>query len=297
MKISVIPYAYNEPFTKDQVPNNIGRYGPFFQEVEMQPGDLKSYMKNNIVWSPFLFEGGARKGEFNKMQMDCLVFDYDEGSLDRDEILKRMRKLEYFNLCYTKQVIFAGSPRNNNDGLHKYRIIIPFGETLKIDDMYPQVYQRICDDMASVGVPLDATKDLARMFYSTDFADIYSASDDIQGDFGLMYRFIRSKIKNEKKAAQKQKILNIYGSKSRAKKFSGDLPSMEVAYQRWPRFKGYTDDMSVGQRGKIQYSLMCYLQKAGYSRQDFEEFVLNHQEIPWEDDDMERTFKNNMKSW
>jgi len=296
MKISVIQYNYKEPFTKDQVPRFIGRdkvdeYGrgwvsPKFQEIEMPPEQLSDYLKNNIVWSPFLFEGGVRHSDNNKKYIDCIAFDYDEGSLTWEEIVERMMQIEYFGWIKNFQVIFAGSPRNSVE-VHKYRIVIPFKKSFKIDN-YSKMYQKIVDDMKEVGVVLDSVKDLARIFYSVDFCEIHTTSDNILPDFKIISNVIKRSIKEKPKFKT-----------GRATKRSFDNNrDIEGFYKNSVNFQEKVQKINTSQhRGKDQYGLMNYLKACGFTKADFEEFVSNHNEIDWEMNDLTRTLNHNMKSW
>ena len=265
MKISVIGYQYQEPFSKEQVPNKIGSYGPFFQEVEFAPDRMKDYIKNNIVWSPFLFDGGVRLGSKNKMLMDCWVFDYDDGVLTPDEIIKLMRKIEYFSWADRYQIIFAGSPRNS-DTLHKYRIIIPFGETLKIDENYTKVYAKMIKDLKEVGLPLDgATKDLARMFYSVDFCEVTVNTDDIIPKFRLVYNNVKARVREE------DKLRFLDGVYSRKPRMKGQIkPEHLVKKPLYQRYRAAITP-TTAHLGVAQ--LVGYLKKSGCLITDIKDHV------------------------
>ncbi len=277
MKISAFGYEWQEPFSKEQIPNRSGRWGPFFTEVEMEVAQLAGYMKNNIIWSPFLFEGGARHGSNNKMKMDCWVFDYDEGGMTWQEIAKAMTKNENFFWAEDYQVIFAGSPRNNDD-IHKYRIIIPFTETLDIDENYSAVYEKLIEEFEKVGVKLDgATKDLARNFYSVDFCEVHVTSDKVFGGFDMLYRKFRNIVVSEKKDKEIRDMLRgVYGQRGRerrARSWDGDIePKFLVNKPLYQSYRGLISSMTAHE-GVIK--LNGYLKKCGCVDSDIEDHIWN----------------------
>ncbi len=289
MKISAFGYNYNEPFSKDQVPNKVGEFANNFYEVEMETKQLGDYFKNNIVWSPFLFEGGKRVGKYNKGLTWCLVMDYDDGRFDYKEIYQKMIDIEEFGFLRHYQVIFYSSPRDGQEGLHKYRIVIPFEKPLNINnDDWVLFYQRVMDLLAEKDIVVDKTKDFARMFYSVDFAEVFVLGDKAISDFGIIYRLIL-------RSVMKKKQLMKFGSPKTKGQYQKDI---EGFYRNSTNFQGRVSDVgAIGSRGVDQYKLMCYLAACEFSQQEVQEFKDNHGEVNWEDDDWDRAIKSSKIRW
>jgi len=270
-KISAIGYSYKQPFTKDQVPGKVGKGGFLFHEVEIDPLCIGEYMRNNIVWSPFIFEDGIRRSENNKGITNFWVFDYDEGVLKYDEIFELMIKTEYFNFLRNHKVFFVGSPRNTID-IHKYRIIIPFEEELKLNENYSLIYQKMLDAFNEVGLKMDTnTKDLARLWYSVDFCEVHSIGDKILKDFGIIYRHINRVVEEEKKERALSSVVSGYYGRNRSRKHGGQIEPKHLVNK--PLYQRYRSEITATTAHKGVTQLVGYLKKCGCLDSDIKEHI------------------------
>ncbi len=284
MKISAFSYTYNEPFSKDQIPNKVGEFVNNFYEVDLETNELAGYLKNNIVWSPFLFEEGKRKGVFNKGMTWCLTFDYDDGRFDYHEIYQKLLCIEEFSFLQHHQIIFYESPRFGMEGLFKYRIVIPFEESfdIKSAEDWSNFYTHLVDEAEKEDIYFDPTKDIARMFYATDFNKVHTINQKALVNFGPIYRFSLRKNKVESQSQMR------FGA------FQEHTKDIEGFYRNSIKFQDRVKEIYHGNfRGTQQYKLMCYLNACEFDQNDFENFVSSHPEVDWEVEDMARTLRGN----
>ncbi len=284
MKISAFGYNYTEPFSKDQIPNRVGEYVNNFYEVDLETKELAGYLKNNIVWSPFLFEG-KRLGKYNKGMTWCLTFDYDDGRFDYKEIYKKLLNIEELGFLQHHQIIFYESPRFGMEGLFKYRIVIPFEESFDIrsSEDWSIFYTHLVEAAEKEDVYFDPTKDIARMFYATNFNRVHQINKKPLRDFGPLYRF----------SLRKNKPI-VSGDRMRFGAFKERSKDIEGFYRNSTNFQDRVKEIYDGNfRGTQQYKLMCYLNACEFDQYDFEGFVSNHPEIDWEMGDMARTLSGN----
>ncbi len=291
MKISAFGYNYTEPFSKDQIPNKVGEFKNNFYEVDLKTSELSEYFKNNLVWSPFLFEDGKRLGKFNKGMTWCLGFDYDDGRFTKEEIYEKFLEMDEFSFLQHYQIIFYESPRSGQEGLHKYRIVIPFEKSFDIQDKesWKFFYTYVCNEMEKKDIYFDAVKDIARMFYSVDFNKVSPINSKAFSDFGPIYRSILRKQEKTKKTEALK--FGVFSDSKDTKEYTKDI---ERFYKNYDVFQERVKDIYEGNfRGTQQYKLMCFLKGCGFDQNDFESFVWNHQEVDWEMDDMNRTLSGN----
>ncbi len=231
---------------------NVG-YWPMLNFIEY-------IQNNNVMWSPFIFEGGYRKQVNSKEEIDFLVFDFDGNTSDQD-IFKELSNSFYQALGVRRLKMYCVPSSNWSPDYYKYRVIIPLEDTLRMNrDDYAVMMTTLTKGTSVDPSPL---KDTARFYFSNTFKNVpgWTFFEDVIDNNIIKPAWLKSMVREEKKRIDEIR-------KSQHSSLFGKLKKIGLKPQQ--ELNNAVSDLYVGNCYKATGTIVGILRTMGKSQSDIE---------------------------